>query len=479
MEMEKYLIGLDIGTSAIKGALVSLSGEVISHGKEKIEYTYPSKEKVEFDIEKLYYQVANVISDLAKSLKNKGQITGLSIASASGNIVLLDPEMKPLMPCINWMDSRVSNEVELILGEINKQEIYELIGWPLSKRFPLAQLCYLKYHEPKILEDASKICMSTDYVLYRLTGKLVIDESTATTFFLMDQKKRVWYEPLLNSLDIPLWKLPKIYPSGIRAGTITKEAAAETGLSLETSVVLGAFDHPCAARGAGILREGQMLISCGTSWVGFYPTMNRQDAINLKMLIDPYLSPKGPWAAMFSLSAISNTVDQYICKYISSADNRYEEFDKFASLAKPTLDGLFINPLLKEVDKDIGTFSKPEISRALMEGVAFLFKMYMERHQKLSEKISDGVMVGGPSLTRPWPQILRDILDIPITSINGSFAGAVGAAILSGIGTGIYKNEEEALGKMNFPKISYKHNKELSTMYKEKYKRFLETKINP
>lgn len=477
MNSEKYLIGLDIGTSVIKGVLISQNGEVVSVKKENIEYANLSEKKVEFDIEKFYHQVMHVINRLANSIKNKEKIVGLSIASASGNIILLDSEKKPLIPCISWMDSRVFNEVELILGEIDKQEVYKLIGWPLSNKFPLAQLCYLKHHKPKTLESASKICMSTDYLYYRLTDKWAIDESTATTFYLMDQNIRVWHKPLLYSLGIPLWKLPKIYPSGTLIGTITGKAAIDTGLSPKTSVILGAFDHPSAARGAGVLKEGQMLISCGTSWVGFYPVMNRQDAINLKMLIDPYLSPKGPWAAMFSLPAISNTIDRYICKYISDSSNRYKEFDRLASLAGPSLEGLYINPLSRKMPEEIEAFSKPEIARALMEGVAFLFKMYTERYQILSKKISDGIMVGGPSLTEPWPQILQDILDIYLTSINGSFAGAVGSAILAGMGIGLFRNEEEAFIKMKFPKVTYKYNKELRNMYKEKYKRFLETEI--
>lgn len=470
---EKYLIGLDLGTSAIKGILMSAEGHIISRENEKTEYRYPFEGQVEFDAERFYSSAAGVIKRLAAAAPENGMISGLSMASASGNTVLLDTEMKPLNPCISWMDARASGEVEQVFGKLSPREVHDIVGWPLGKKFPLNQLSWLKCHRPELLQSSAKICMSTDYLNYRLTGKWGIDESTATTFFLRDQRTGLWYEPFLNSLDIPEWKLPRIYPSGSLLGTITEEAAQDTGLLPGTPVVLGAFDHPCAARGTGVMKKGQMLISCGTSWVCFYPMAERQQAIALGMLVDPFLSPDGPWGAMVSLPAVATAIDKYICKYISSHSTRYSEFDRLANLSEPRPEGLFINPLHETEPYNIKDFSKAEIARALMEGTAFLLKMRMKKLESSGTKAVSAIMVGGPSETEPWPQILCNILGISLTSMNGSCAGAAGAAILAGIGAGLFRNEVDAFNRLDFPGSIHHPDNEMKIIYDKMYHKFI------
>lgn len=468
-----YLMGLDIGTSAVKGVLLGSEGIVVSREQNETRIQIGREGVIQFDADELYKIVAGVIRKLSSKLPVGTSISGLSISSASGNTLLVDDEGKPMLPAFSWMDTRVKDDIQAVFGELKGDEVHQLVGWPLIPTFPLAHLSWLKRHKPELLKQSSRVCMSTDYILYKLTGEWGIDSSTATTFYLQDQQAVEWHLPYLQKLGIAKEKLPKIYAPATVLGRIQPEAVQETGLSTETTVVLGSFDHPSAARGAGVLDEGQLLLSCGTSWVGFYPLKDRNKAIRQALLTDPFLQPEGAWGAMFALSAISTSVDNYVRKYISSTADRYEEFSRLAAAAQPGAGGLMINP------QSDGDFSSPEgqskanIARALMEGTAYLLKKKIEELKTAGMPVHSATMVGGPSETFPWPQIVADVLEIELSTVNGSCAGAVGSAIMAGIGLGLYKDEREALERLIFPKTTRKPDMETSRFYNEQYRKFI------
>jgi xylulokinase len=471
----KYLIGLDMGTSAIKGVLMSAEGIVISRENAKTVYQKEPDGVVQFDAREFYDLVTCVIRNLTKALPKNAAVVGISMASASGNTVLLDPDGEPVFPVFSWTDTRVTDEVEQVFGVQNAVEVHARVGWPLIlQAFPLAHLAWLKCHKPEILQSAGHVCMSTDYVNYRLTGCFGIDPSTATTFYLQDQVKGAWYPPYLKLLGIPEEKLPTILPSGTVLGGVTKEAAEQTGLAPGTPVVLGSFDHPCAARGSGVLEEGKLLLSCGTSWVGFYTVKNRELALSQGLLVDPFLNPREElWGTMFAFSSIAVLVDEYIGKYIAEGSDRYRLFDSLAASAKPGSNGLFINIRLPQQADQTDRYSKADIARAIMEGTGYLLKSKIDQLAEAGLKTTSVVMVGGPSETFPWPQIVCDILGVELSIINGSCAGAAGSAILAGIGAGLYSNERDAFHKATFEKIIRKPDGGNHEIYSRLYPEFV------
>jgi len=452
MTEEKYLIGLDLGTSAVKGVLMSANGAVIAKEKAQTDYITGEGGIIEFDAEAFYLLTADVIRCLAKALPQGASLAGLSMVTASGNLLLADNFGKPIINAVSWMDTRAEDEAQTVFGGLNTAEIHQITGWPFLNIFPLAQLCWLKCHRPEMLQQAEKICMSTDYINFRLTGEWGIDPSTATTFYLQDQKTAAWHRPYLEKLGIPVGKLPPIGESGTVLGRITPAAAAQTGLPAGTPVVLGSFDHPGAARGSGVFDEGQLLLSCGTSWVGFYPLRDRDTAVRQELLTDPFLQKEGLWGAMFSLGGISNYVEKYICGYLSASPERYREFDRLAASSRTGANGLLINPLRYNGRDELSNQSKADIARAVMEGTVFLLRERIERLKNAGMRADTVNMVGGPSETATWPQIIADVLGSMVSVVNGSCAGAVGAAIFAGLGTGIYKSERDAFNKMDFEK---------------------------
>jgi sugar (pentulose or hexulose) kinase len=284
--------------------------------------------------------------------------------------------------------------------------------------------------------------MNTDWLLFRLTGNWVMDYSTATTFHLQDQCGQCWHQPFLKMLDIPAVKLSRLTGSGELAGNLTLQAAEDTGLSINTQVISGCFDHPAGARSAGVLEPGQLLLSCGTSWVGFFPELERQKIVDMELLCDPFLSNRGgPWGAIFSIPYIGRTIDAYIDNYIAPGEtDKYRIFNESAAEARHGADGLKID--LREPPRRIEA-ERRNVSRAVMEGAAELLNEKLTCLKGCGMNFKKAVMTGGPSNSPVWPRIIAETTGLEL-SAGSCYAGAKGAALLAGIGAGIYRDEYDA-----------------------------------
>ncbi|MBQ5777666.1 MAG: hypothetical protein IIV97_02475 [Oscillospiraceae bacterium] len=441
----KYLIGLDIGTSSVKGVLMTSCGEVKAKAHEIFEYDIRENNVVEIPAERFLSSCLSAIKKLSDAAEG-GEICALSAASASGNLVLMGSDGKPSTPIINWQDKRVDGEAKEILGDYDAAKLYEKIGWPFGGRaFPLAQLCYIKKHNPKLLCDASMVTMSTEYLFHALTGKWGISGSAGTPFYLIDQTTGKYIPELCDALEITEEKLPPIMKCGEVLGTTTKEIEAAAGIPAGIPVVLGTFDHPSAARGVGVLREGQMLLSCGTSWVAFFPVDDRDKIVKAKTLIDPFLSDDGgAWATMASVASVSARIKTYVNRYIDDSDRAFDILGDLAKVCGAGAGGLQINPTEEPDDERILKYPKENIARAIMEGTVRLLKAKLDTLSANGISANEAIMVGGPSENPVWTGIIEQICGISVRVLHGASAGAVGAAILAGKGVSLYKDEYEA-----------------------------------
>ena len=434
------LIGLDIGTSSVKGVLVTNDGNIVKNAHKSFSYTRLDNGGVKISADDYIATCFSAICELSK-----GQmIDGFCASSASGNLLLLDKDNNPLTPIFNWQDKRVTNEAREILGEMDTYEFYKKTGWPFSyKTMPLALLCYIKKHTPEKIENCGKVCMSTEYLYFRLTGKWGISTSAGTPFFLIDQKSGKYIPEILDKIGISENMLPPVMPCGSVLGTVTENAEQECGLKKDTPVILGSFDHPSAARGVGVLKEGEMLLSCGTSWVAFIPIMDRAKIENTKALIDPFLSEKGgAWGAMVSASSLSERIALYVNRYIDVSENAYKTLSSLAQ--QNAADGLLINITEEPDDSKFEGFTKGNIARAIMESAVRILKEKISVFESVGIKTNTAVMVGGPSENPMWRKIILEICGISVKVKHGAFAGAVGASAIAGIGVGIFENEPVA-----------------------------------
>ncbi len=423
-----YTIGLDIGTTNVKGILMSESGEIAARSSVRFVYDHPYPGYVQIEADKFADNCLTVISELSRALPEGGRITGISQVSASGNLLLLGDDLKPITPIYNWQDTRVTDEVDTVLGaDFDRQAYYERTGWRLNVKFPLAELCFIKAHDPELLERTKYVCMSTEYLNFLLTGKFGISPSAGTPFFLIDQRSKAYVLEILDIFGIGEDMVPPIMDTGAELGEVTPEMCEKLGLSEGVRVFCGTFDHPGGAISSGITSEGKMLLSCGTSWVAFIPINDRNIAIKNNFLCDPFLSDRGgPWGAMCSISSVGNTVNELVEKYIGG----YSELDRYAEMSENGSGGLVIDP--NNIDNiDILSYPKENIAYAIMEMPARLLREKLEVFLASGVQFERVSMAGGPTKSRLWTSIVERILGMSVSVSNAEFSGAVGAAMIA------------------------------------------------
>lgn len=422
-----FCIGLDLGTSAIKGVLTDANGTVLAEAVAGNCFLHPREGWVEVEPEQHYRKVCQVIRELAAAAPV--EITALAMAGASGNTLLTGIDGAPLMNIINWMDQRAEQQPPVALADLTAAQVSQVTGWPCLRAFPLAQLAWLREHQPALYADAGHYGMDTDWLLHRLTGRWVMDHSTASTFHLQEQTSGTYYEPFLQRLGLAREKLSALTASGVRVGPLTAHARCDTGLSAHTQVVTGCFDHPAAARAVGVTAPGQLLLSCGTSWVGFTPHSDRAAILGAQMLCDPFLcAENGMWGGIFSVPYIGRTIDWYIDHVIApGAPERLRIFNEAAAAASAGAGGLEIDlrlpPRMIQADQQ-------NVSRAVMEGAARLLNEKIVALRTHGFRYDRAVMVGGPAQSPVWPQIVAALTGLDVT-VGARSAGAQGAAMLA------------------------------------------------
>ena len=434
-----YFLGLDIGTSSVKASLVSTDGKIIYKKTEKFIYSYENNMKV-IDADYFCKKCFSVMKELSLSLTESDKILSLCISGAGGNLLLIK-DGKPLSSVISWQNEFEESIFNQVLPGLSDDEIYNSVGWPKLNSFPLAALSYYKVTQPDLLEDCDKICMHIEYLGYKLTGNWAITPSMGTTFYLIDQKSKKYNDKFLKLFDISTDKLPQIYENCTVYGYIDEKNSFLTGLPAGTPVVCGTFDHPSAARGAGVFDENEIMVSCGTSWVVFAPYSSRDIPISKNMLTDPYMSPKGNWCGMKSLASISETIEILKKKYLGEMS--YKDFDALAKKSCKGCNGLVIN----DEFSDVSGYDKRDIARAIIECIA------NKLNDMLAELRCDATvikLVGGITNSEVWCDVISDITKKEVRIINGEYAGAIGSAIMAGVGIGYYKDEKEAFEAMNF-----------------------------
>lgn len=387
-------IGLDLGTGAIKGVCWNPAKGILKQISERVTFHSPEENWQELDPETYKQQVFRIICELADAAAE--EITGIAFAAASGNTLLCSQDGTPLTPIISWLDKRLSDWLPP-----EDWQVRQVTGWPAIRTFPLMHLEYFRRTAPDLLKDAI-VAMNNDWLTWQLCGNHVLDSSNAAPFYFYDQTKKT-YPAWLSHYGITSGQLPEIVPPGTVAGTLKPELC-RGNLTANTRIVAGSFDHPSGARAVNVIEPGNMLLSCGTSWVGFYPCPTRSD-VPMRELCDSFQSDSGGcWGAMFSLAAVGVEIETFICDRYGKTPDRYDKFNEEA-------------------------LSGDNPARQLMYSIIDRFKERLEQHPGIKRI----VMCGGPSEGKGWLKYIREKISAPIeVSPYYSYTGAVGAAQIAG-----------------------------------------------
>lgn len=451
-----YFIGVDVGTSGTKSVLFDEKGNIVADSYREYPLYQPQNGWAEQDAE----DWKNAASETLKELSSKvsaSDIKGIGVSGQMHGLVMLDENNNVLDRSLIWCDQRTAPQVEEVCKVIGKEKYIELTFNAPNTSFTLFKLLWVKENKPEIYSKIKKVLLPKDYINFCLTDNFVTDVSDAGGTGYFSVKSRCWCDEILDTFGIDKALLPEVKESCESVGTLTAETAHETGLNVNTVVSAGAGDQAAAALGNGIIAEGDMSISMGTSGVVFSavkePLYDKKGRIHTLCHAVP-----GIYHVMGVTQSCGLSLSWF--RHNFAEGKSYKELDSEA--ANISSDGIVFLPYLMgertpHLDPDCrGSFTgisaghtTANLYRAVLEGVCYSLKDCYEIMRSIGLSAENIGVCGGGANSMLWLEILADVLGKDITKNDNSESGARGVAILSSVASGIYKSVEQAAQKMN------------------------------
>lgn len=469
-----YLLGIDLGTTNTKVVIFNEEGKTISTASSPTKTHYEENNRAYYHPEEIWKGVCELIKKSLVTVSNLKGVQALAISSMGESGVPVDEEGNWLSPAIAWFDARTEPQSRWWKENYDLRKLNRITGLPLHPMFTINKIMWLKENEPQIFCQIKKWLCMPDYLNYRLTGEYATDFSIASRTMALDLRKRDWSKEILGAVDIDPEIMPPIYPSGTTVGKVTSVAASQTGLPVGTPVITGGHDHVCGAFAVGIVEGGLVLDSSGTA-ESIFVCLDRP-RLSLKQYYSKFSAgchvARGKYY-LFGGIQISGGVVEWFKKEFGKEEELmaqekgsdvYELLMLEAEKSPPGSSGLFFLPHLRgsgPPSRDplsrgayIGitaSHSRADFLRATMEGLCYEFLCTLEGIEKVwGQKATRLRVIGGGARNRFWNQIKADVtgrvLEIPAISE----ASALGAALLAGIGAGIYSSEKDALSRIKY-----------------------------
>jgi xylulokinase len=495
----KVVLGIEVGTTNVKAMLFELNGTERSSSVIEYNTIYLDQGWVEQNPEDWWKSVKTAIKTvLSNSDVDPSMIIGIGVSAQGCGVLPIEKNGNPLSNAIIWMDRRATDEA-IWMQENAAEKILQINGNAIDPYHPIPTILWIKNHQPEIFDKAHSFLPVESYINYKLTGTISMNTSEAGLFHTFDTRKKTWSAEICDLLRFPVDKLPGLYEGDEVIGSISGSAAEETGLRKETLVVAGALDTPGGVLGAGCVRNGQSFLTIGTgSNIG--AVINRP-IIEPKLILFPH-AVKGLWildGSMASTGSVYKWFRDEFCaveKEFARLTNLdpYQTMNEMASIASPGCGGAVLLPyfageLCPIWDKHakgilVGLShqtTKNDFARLILEGCAYKLRHNIEVAQEAGVAIHELRSVGGGSKSQLWNQINADVTGKTVLVPNVSDAGALGGAILAGLGTGCFQNAVEAADQMVKIKAVCEPNQKNHEIYSSLYEiyRSIYEKLKP
>lgn len=476
----KYVIGVDLGTSAVKLLLVNELGEVVQETSKAYPLIQEKPGYSEQDPRKWVDQTIAGLSDLIQQFDgDPTDIEGISFSGQMHGLVLLDEKQEVLRNAILWNDTRTTKECEEIYERLGRKRLLSITKNQALEGFTLPKLIWIKNNEPEIFRKAKTFLLPKDYVRLQLTGELHMDYSDAAGTLLFDIAKKEWSREICEELGIDVHLCPPLVPSDAFVGTLLPEIAEKTGLSVNTRIFAGGADNACGAVGAGILEEGKTLVSIGTSGVLLTYENSGEKDFEGKVhyfnhaVEDSYYTMGVTLAAGHSLNWFKDTFAKS-----ESFDELLAEVDS----VPPGASGLLFTPYIvgertPHVDATIrGSFigidsshERKHFARAVLEGITFSLNETLEVFRNNGRQIDSIISIGGGAKNETWLQMQADIFNAKIVKLASEQGPGMGAAMLAAYGCGWFEGLTECADQFLKIEKVYEPREEKVATYKSLY----------
>ena len=446
-------IGIDLGSSRVK--LFALDEEGHALGVTMGAYATESRRPgyAEQNPNRWWDAVRLAMSEMLSRPALRGaEVIGLGLTGQMHSAVFLDDAGVPVRPALLWSDGRAEVETAEIEKRIPRQELVARTGNRSNVSFTAPKIMWVATHEPEVFARTRWIVQPKDALRARLTGEVASDFSDASATLLFDLKARTWAVDICERLGIDARLLPPLMESETKAGVLREDAARTLGLPAGIAVAVGGADAPAAALGLGLGREadakGTVLISLGTGGQVLAP------------VAEPRIDPEGrlhglchvvpdQWCVMAAIQSAAAALDWVVRLLRPDDPNGNRELLAAAAKVPAGSDGVLFLPYLRgertpHFDPSArgalvglrASHGPAEVTRAVLEGVAFALAEGLELMRGVSVNPTSGVVAGG-GVNRLWQQIIADVLDLPVALGATEHGSARGAALLGAVAGGL------------------------------------------
>jgi xylulokinase len=492
--MGKYLLGLDEGTTGCKAVIFDFEGNVIGSDYREYPCYYPEPGWVEQKGDEITEGLfATVKAAIANSGVDPKEIVAMAMSSQGCVWGPLDKNGELLRPFLSWQDSRGAAYVDKVKELIDEREYYQISGYSLGAVFSITKYLWFKDNEPELFDKTEMFSLHQDYFLKEFGAEdWWADTASGSRTGVFDIDNRNWSEKLLKLLGLDVNKFPTICEAGKVVGKVGKSISEKTGLAEGTLLCVGAMDQNCSTLGGGLVKDGDVVVAIGTSSSTTVCSDKPVRDPNGVLWVKNNTGPENFTTECNSLAsgASYRWYRDVICDLeraagITSKIDPYELINRQIDTIPPGSAGLTFLPLLQGaaggrnnpyargclLGATLGS-TKAQFARAVLEGVTLEIKDNLEAQKKAGVNIEAINLTGGAVKSRTWNQMQADIYQVPVRILQTTETGCLGAAIYAGVGAGVYKSYQEAVGVAVHIKETYEPNPENFAAYDDAYARW-------
>jgi xylulokinase len=487
------LLGIDVGSTSMKALVYDLDGNVISSGSRPTESIANNPDHPNWQVympDHIWQGISSAIRDAVSQIGPHNRIVAAAVTGLGADAVPLDEQGEPVYPFINWICTRTTPQFERWLENVGLERTFEVSGWQPFIWSTVLRFQWLKENEPEIARRVHKWLIVEDFINYKLTGKYSTDYTDASPTLLFDQRSLSWSKEMLKIAELERDLFPTPQPSGSFIGEVTTEAAEKTGLPRGTLIFQGGHDYLVGALAAGAITPGMFLDVTGTWEMVITPTINPHWTPEIRQLgltIEAHSAPGMYciWAGGTAASMLEWYKDQLGSDALRLAQagegNIWANLMNEAKISPPGANGIFFLPHFNGTacpnldPRSLGAFlglndttKKEDMVRAVIEGLDYGFLDMLNALELGSgQKAKEIIAIGGGTRNEFWMQNKADVSGRPVVTLEIEEATALGAAMLAGVGVGIYKNLTEAAQRVKKPGKIFDPNKKLTSIYSE------------
>ncbi|HXF69210.1 MAG TPA: FGGY-family carbohydrate kinase [Thermoflexus sp.] len=452
--MARMALGIDVGTTGVKGVLIGSGGELVAEALAPHDLHSPYPGWAEEDPADWWQGVISVCRQLLAGRDPK-EIAVVGCSGMVPALVLLDETGAILRPAILQNDARAVAEIEWLRQNLDQELLFSRTGGYTNQQHVGPRLMWIQRHEPEVWHRTRRVMGSYDYIAYRLTGTWSLEINWAVESGLFDIHQQAWDATLLAASG--LWEelFPSVHSPTDIIGVITKEAAEATGLAPGTPVVAGSADHVASALAAGLRENGDLLIKFGAAGDILY-CMDCLEP-HPQLYIDYHDIP-GRYLLNGCMAASGSLVKWFVTQVLGEPGGSevYRRLDEEAAQTPPAADGLIVLPYFLGEKTPLfdpqarGIFfgltlshGRGHMFRAILEAVIYGFQHHVEILKEQGYPIRRVLATDGGVRSRLWRQIAADVLGMPVESHPAHPGSALGVAFVAGMGIGLFSDWAE------------------------------------